>query len=1056
MAVENYFLSREGRLLTSKILKFMRSLVIKMNPEAENEETKETYLAWRRYQYAYEGTDDIYAYDYTRTDCENAGIPKGYIQEKDLMDADKAYALQLLNDHYVMQLLNYLRKDRINSYVEKNSYYAQFIGKPRPGQEIFVANRDKVDPEEPDLLNIEDVKLNTYPYTYEHIFVGGQINQIIEKNPSYYYLKFLENPKTIYQVRKMEQFDIIYADDSLLTSYELANFYKIYNQKKIYMQELMYVEGFNSRYDMYPFMMELLLLQDVFMSFFNSYMDNFALANYSDQEIFDILDSYNLSSLKRVKMTTLRKIIRDIPDLIELRGSDLIIEKLLDIVANDSVTIKRYYLSKVYPIGDDGQLRIDTQKTYEDNVGIVFKEKIIRQGATKIDESTIDYDEFSGDDETWGGELEGLSDEEKTRVKKQFKRELLQMDFSNILTKYLTISSTVNSYTKQIDMQNMLGLLWQFLHKNEMNNFLVNEEIEFEAYKIKPIELYAAICWFHQYFCGVAEPEIINIRNMNISNILALRDNGVRDLVDNVTSENHTIKLPVGLGDMKITDILGKHDDSGQNINTSDSEWPYFKNQNNEFVINYKDVFVDFTDDRSLSEIFADYSKNINIINALKERWLKASTLQEAKCWDYLIQQNLTNTYYEIMFNGVSRFDDFIKTDSREFYNYLNLVLNSYSYENIFAVYVKMLEVFRDFMLNQTENMLSLSTPNADEDDNSVDYLNDLKILFNEFLSIYTELHKIEYSQVLDDSPYNRIKLLYYYDKDVVFNDFESVVRVSDKLHNEDMYYCDTLDMLSDNKLKSIQEQIKSINNYINEFDTIKDTNRFISKQMEKNLTQYIKEEMAKLDNYKKMSIGGLSDEQTSYYTVYQNILNLLSTDNQHLYDEIVTIYSGSITGKSVIMKYSKSEISRLEAEIEELNKRKDILPKFRTYVEFYLYEAFADYIKLYYIMNSDEVELEFRSNIYIKNKLEKLKEYLFYKHEDKLVLKDNMVESPLAYTLFAKEYIKLSKMKLVFDEIGLLQNLSLKIKIKQNSDILSYKYNTKLKLYDTIVENII
>lgn len=1057
MAVENYFLSREGRILTNKILKFMRSLIIKINPEAESEETKETYLAWKRYQYAYEGTDDVYAYDYTRVDCINSGMPNDYINEHRILDKDKAYALQLKNDHFVIQLLSYLRKERINNYKEKNTYYAQFIGKPRSGQEIRIGNRDKNDPSDPDFLNIEDINLHDYPYTYEYVFVGGLINEIIEKHPSYYYLRFLENPMSIYQVRKMEQFDILYSDTSLLRDYELNNFYKIYNQKKIYMQELMYIEGFNSRFDMYPFMMELLLLQDVFMSFFNSYMDNFALANYSDQEIFDILDSYNLSSLKKVRISTLRKIIRDIPDLMELRGSDLIIEKLLDIVADDSVTIKRYYLSKIYPIGSTGQIDIDTTKTYEDNIDIVFKEKIIREGKTKLDESTVKYDEFSGDDDTWGGELEGLSDDEKMKIKKQFKRELLQMDFSNILTKYLTISSTVNSYTKQVDMQNMLGLLWQYLNKNEQNNFLINEEIEFESYKIKGLELYAAICWFHQYFSGVSEPEVINIRNMNISNIIALRDVGVRDLVENLVGDDENsgtkVTLPVGLGDKKLTDILGEHDDTDQNDNTSDDDWPYYKTEDGKKVINYNNVFVNFEGDTTISEIFADYSKNASIINALKTRWLKSSTLQEAKCWDYLIQQNMTNTYFQILFNNEKRFDTYIKRESKEFCNYLNLVLNSYPYADIFAVYVKLLETFRDFILDETENKLSLSTPNSDEDDSSVDYLEDLKLLFNEFLSIYTELHKIEYSQVLDDSPYNRIKLLYYYDKDVIFNDFESKVRLSDKLSNETMEYKEVLDLLADNQLTSKNSRINAIKDYMTNFETIKDNEKFISKSMEKNLLSYMREEKTKLENFKKISIGGLSNEQTSFYNVYERLIKLLDNDNQHLYDEIITIYDGAVNGKNVLMNFSKNEINILESEIEEVNKRKDILPKFRTYVEFYLYEAFADYIRLYYKSISDVVELEYNSKIYLENKVSQLKEYLEYYYKDKISLAHFVEESSISYTIFADQFIKIMKYNIAIDEVGLLRNLPLKIMMKSISDMVYSSKKESLKLTDVIVE---
>ena len=92
-------------------------------------------------------------------------------------------------------------------------------------------------------------------------------------------------------------------------------------------------------------------------------------------------------------------------------------------------------------------------------------------------------------------------------------------------------------------------------------------------------------------------------------------------------------------------------------------------------------------------------------------------------------------------------------------------------------------------MINATENKISLPTPNSDEEDSSLEYLNDLKLLFNEFLSIYTELHKIEFSQVIDDSPYNRIKLLYQYDKDVIFNDFHDKVPILGTLNKNTKKY---------------------------------------------------------------------------------------------------------------------------------------------------------------------------------------------------------------------------------------------------------------------------
>ena len=178
MAVENYFLSREGRILSSKILKFMRSLIIKIDREANEEETKETYLKWLNYKYAYEGTDDIYAYDYTLEDCLNAGLNKIVVENKKLLNKDEAYKHQINKDPDLILLLKYLRKERVRTYVEDNTYYRQFLGIPRPGQEIKISNKDKVNDTDPDFVYLHEVKIDTYPNTYEYIYINGLIEKI--------------------------------------------------------------------------------------------------------------------------------------------------------------------------------------------------------------------------------------------------------------------------------------------------------------------------------------------------------------------------------------------------------------------------------------------------------------------------------------------------------------------------------------------------------------------------------------------------------------------------------------------------------------------------------------------------------------------------------------------------------------------------------------------------------------------------------------------------------------------------------------------------------------
>ena len=1091
MAVENYFLSREGRILSSKILKFMRSLIIKIDREANEEETKETYLKWLNYKYAYEGTDDIYAYEYTLEDCLNAGLNKIIVENKKLLDKDEAYKRQINKDPDLMLLLKYLRKERFKNYVEENTYYRQFLGIPRPGQEIKISNKDKVNDTDPDFVYLHEININTYPNTYEYVYINGLIEKIRSDNPSFYYLLFLDNPKSIYQVRNTEQFDIIKCDESLLNSTELNNFYNIYNRKKLYMQELMYVKGFNSRMEMYPFMMELLLLQDVFMSFFNSYMENFALANYTDQEIFDILDSYNLSNLKKVKMPILRKIIRQLPDLIELRGSDLIVEKLLDIVTDESVTIKRYYLTKIYNTNAEGQTIFDTNKTYDENVDVIFKEKIIRNGNNTGTEGTVDYDSFVEDDDTWGGDLANLNETTKNEIKQNFKRELLKMDFSSILTKYLTISSTINSYTKQINVQHLLGLLWQWLNNNQKNNFMIDDSVNFNTYTVTPIELYAAICWLNQYLNGIPSPETIRLNNMNIANIMILRDSGVESVVDKISGKNSEpikIRLPAGLGDKTIIDILGSHDESGSNKNTNDSLWPYYKDGDT-YKLNYKDTIINFKHNATLSELFEDYENNIKIITALKEKWIKSATLEEARAWDYLIKINQTNTYFEIMFDDQERFDTFIKEKSKEFYNYINITINNGDYEAIYSLYTRLLERFRDYMIDATENKISLPTPNSDEEDSSLEYLNDLKLLFNEFLSIYTELHKIEFSQYIDDSPYNRIKILYQYDKDIIFNDFRDKIPTIGTLNkntkknkigygeivSDERYYKFIFDMMKTQKLESRKSQINELENKISYIDSL--INNKIKDFEKNNILSYINEELEKLNYIIENSISGASIEVLSKKEIIINMIEKINDNSIDLfYFDLFNITKNGYTGKDIIIDFINSEINDIKSELDEVNKRQDILPHFRTFLKFELMETYTDKIifvklvkslnidfynpitkkydgkMLYHHINFDEVGNDINDKIYFDYKF--FEDLFINRSEEKIKLLYNAIEQDVSFTTFFKDYLDILKYS-ICEYIESDEKYKIgKIIYNSVDNLLEYIINDKTILKHEIKEN--
>ena len=1092
MSVENYFLSREGRNLSNKILNLIGSLVIKMKPELDEEETAGTFKEWLKYKHAYEGNDDIYQYEdeYDRRDTLAAGIPNITSTAKKMLSPDDCFKLYLNNDPDYFKLMNYLRRKRINSYVERNSYVYQFQGKPRKGQEIYIKNRD--DPNGPD-IPIDKLKISLYPQTYQAIFIDGLIDDIKKAHPDYLYLNYLIESISIYRVRNADNFEILDYDSSSFSTSELDNFFKCYQRNRIYMDKMMLIDGFqySSRMPQYPFLLEMLLLQASFSDFFNSFMDNYALANYTDQEIYDILDSYNLSSLKKVSINILRKIIREIPDFLELRGSDLVIEKILEKVADESVTIKRYYLVKIFKTNESGQTSFDTNSTYENNVDLAFKEKIIHQGSGSTEENLIDYDSFTESDQIWGGNLAELNEETKEKVRNAFKKEIIQLDFSNILTKYLTISATVDSYMKQLEMHDKLGLLWQYLQRTN-SNFLINDTITFDSFQIRPIDIYAAICWFHAYFNGAEDPDLINIKNFNIGNIMKLQDTGIASLVGGITGNNlmendpdyvppATLSLPAGLGDKTIEQILGGQTTEGQNTNPDDEIWPKYLVTNpgsenyGKNLMNYESVFVNFTPNATLSQIFSEYDKNATIINALKKKWMNSNSLEEARAWEYLIQQNRTNTLFEIMFNPYERFSDFIKTSSKDFYQYLSLTIDNEesSIDSIFDLYIKLTEKFKEYILQATENVISLSVPNGDTSTNSVDYLNDLKLMIQEFVSIYTELHKIEYTQTLNDEPYNRLKLLYSFGADIFY---DSLTETDIKKIKYERYLDIKTDkfqyrMLPHEQKEDFESLIKSIKQYLENID---EYNERLNKVAIQNILSYVNERIDKLNKRKELSTSHtLTPELQNLMNVLERIKEVLENNEIISYLDLFNIQFGDYSGKTVLYDFGLEEIDRITNLINEISKDKNILPNFEYVVSDMLYEYYKESIalvilskdgevvsrldteegdtrieQLYHKIYADTLYIDESEYLRLKDDYNKMINIIYDSYKDSIELNHIGLEYDISFTTFIEEYIKLIYEQ-IYEEFGFDHSDVLKLneKLGETKDIICEFYKEYMEL---------
>ena len=388
----------------------------------------------------------------------------------------------------------------------------------------------------------------------------------------------------------------------------------------------------------------------------------------------------------------------------------------------------------------------------------------------------------------------------------------------------------------------------------------------------------------------------------------------------------------------------------------------------------------------------------------------------------------------------------------------MNITLNNDDFEAVYSLYSRLLEGFRDYMLFATEDKISLNTPNSDENENSVDYLTDLKLLFNEFLSVYTELHKIEFSQMIDDSPYNRIKLLYHYDKDIIFDDFGDLMRVGTlnkdtkeinkkiglleskyktgygELVGEELNYYHIFDMMKENKLESQTTQLNAIKERIENIDDL--YNKQMSSIEISNILSFIDEEIERIEYIRQNSIGGLSSSLISKLDLCNTIKNNLNLSGLHFYRDILSVTIDNISGSIILADYLFSEINEIKANIEAIKKRSDSLSHYKHYVEFELMEDYITKIievkqihslglkfdppKMLYYNIDIESEDDFNNRLnfgfkYIEDLLE-----TYYK-DSIAIPKHDIFEHDLSFMIFFDDLIKVFIKEKILDDITIL-----------------------------------
>lgn len=758
MTIETVLLSK-NRDLFNRIITFMRSLVIKNEAEAELAETTDSLAAYNLYAGAYEEHDSVLDYKFSKEQL----LPYGFLLEEAIeyvYNPNKLQSLVMNGEARAVSFINDLRKKRRDSFIEQNTYYRQFSGYPQNKEEfILVKNDDKKNDLDPEIIYLHQVKYENYPKTYNRLFYERDFDKIL-KEYNYTYLKFIEKPLIPYKVRNYLQFEILYYDN-ILTGNELPYFFEAYNIARQEILNIDYIEAFETTYTGYVALMLTFVLYYTFNIFCCKLLEKYAVRDYTDDEIYDILDSNGLSNLKSLNISLLKRLILRLPELKNSLGTNKSIKLIFDIVADKTLSVKRLYLRKKYNIDTKGNTVVTENGLYSDNVDVVFAEKTVIQGeeASFVVDNEYPYEEIVMQDDTWGG-TQDISDLElKKQIKKEMKENFLSEDFSSIITKYITLSKIINMYSKLIDVTDKLGLFYQI--NEERNNFLKDDTLIFQGMEITALSIYGAWCLIYATLNGVTNPDYIVKDVCSVEGVMRLRK---YDKLNADILKQQDVVIDLGNGFKRtVGDYLSEKE--------------------------IRDLMVSFNYDQTtdIHLIIDQYDENRKIIDYIEEKLLSVNNYGEYEMWNAMKNANIISKRIENLFSGYVSYSSYIKNNDPEFYEFIEPYITDPTIgttEALTSLCEDLKNAYNEYIYDKS----GVQGSTDEEDIAGGENLEEIGILFNEFMSCFTQIFKQDFHVGYDDPSNNSLILLYSHINEVYRSEDTDLLELLQSVVTDTLY----------------------------------------------------------------------------------------------------------------------------------------------------------------------------------------------------------------------------------------------------------------------------
>lgn len=793
------------------------------------------------------------------------------------------------NNKTIKDYLKALRMARIYSYDEKNEYYKQFLGKPiSEEQVVLIVNMDegedgytevtdlsvlpnkdlyyftknsegqfeqlgklkawyRID-DEGNPIKIADnfYYMNTIPIhiisktatpkTYNYFILQDHIKEIIAANPEFHYIRFIDAGISPFYVRSLPNYSIIKYDKTVLNPTELSYFFKAYDKARKQVV-LDYINGFDSKQPLYNLLMIQNLLYFTVMNYSNSYIERYSVGIYTEENCNNILESHGYSKLIAIEDLELKqRIVKNLNDLIENKGNNYVLELILDKILQDpNSELKRYYLEKRYKTDSEATISIDTSKGLENSVELVLREVPVISTDELSDTSDVyhDYDQFVINDSTWGGIDPSDSEETKVTKREMLKRELLSIDFNQILTKYITLTQSIDILESQRELRDLVYLMLKYFDEHESNEFF-KEKIPFGAFNVTPASLFATACWLQQ-MKFYDDPDTIIKDNCVINSSVVFRKMGMMAVDRNKLEQETYIvdgkpmvvyDISPEIGSWKVIDFmkenpdefgdyLSRISDDGKRIPTArfldklDSngnvvekgilDLGYISRDGYKHLVPAKGDVEDYmsrfrfyengidlgdvTYATTFEDLVSDYKHQYsNLIKRITIKLRDSYDYREYQAWLYMLEQSRTNNSIDFIFKGHDTFTSFItEMESDALIDYVysetNWLSGKRNMPQICEVQTAVITAFKEWVTNNFSSQVYATDKSADSKDAS--FVNDMVILFNEFLSVFSELYSVDYKYSFGNRDYEGLNLQLFYNPLNIYQKEKFIDRVN-------------------------------------------------------------------------------------------------------------------------------------------------------------------------------------------------------------------------------------------------------------------------------------